>query len=217
MIVPNPSLGLSVPAFSAPTHHPLLLLEPFVWNGEGSGALQSLLPSLGSNCNDLIWSLDRPGGWTEGIADGCPSLSGGWHAASVVTVGPPCRSPFRAGVSARGQSQGDRRQAAWAFARGRDRGGQGCVGRTRARQSLLYLPAMVAVSQMESSASFSSALSFFLGLPACRQVQSLEPAFPSMSQGSILGNAVWGLIGQDLRPTDSSEASMGISFAESQN
>lgn len=165
---------MSLPVLPHP--RPLaLLLESLLLSGEASRALQSLMPSLGSNSNDLIWSLDRPGGWTEGIADGCPSLSGGWHAASVATVGPPCRSALP------GWGECPRPEPGWQM--GRQPGVSlregpwwpGRCGRRQARQRLLSLHGMAAVPQTESFGSFSSALSFFLGLSAYQQVRPLEP------------------------------------------
>lgn len=146
----------------------LLFPEALLLSGEGSGVLHSLLCSLGSNCSDLIWSLDRPGGLTEGTADGCPSLSVGWHAAPMATVGPPCRPA----LPDRGQCP--RPEPGWQMGR---EGPQwpGRCERGRARQRLLFLRGTVAVLQRESSGCFSSALSFLLGLPAHRQVRSLEP------------------------------------------
>lgn len=55
-------------------------------------SLQSLLPSLGSKWDDLIWSLDRPWGMGRRDSRWMPCLSGGWHAAPVAPAGPPCRS-----------------------------------------------------------------------------------------------------------------------------
>lgn len=83
--------------------------------------------SLGSNCNDLIWNLHRPGGWTEGKADGCPSLSGlacrlCGHCWPTLQVSP---SGLRGAPKARARVADG--QAAWTLARGRDCGGQGGV------------------------------------------------------------------------------------------
>ena len=87
----------------------------------------------------------------------------------------PAGQPFWTGVSAPGQSQAGRWAGSLGFSPREGPWWPGRCGRRLARQRLLFLHGMVATLQRESSGCFSSALSFFLGLPAHRPVRSLEP------------------------------------------
>ena len=163
MIVPNPSLCLSVPVCSAPHHtQPLATPGVFEWGGKWRFAEPLWGPTVmisSGTCIDL--GDGQKGKQMAALASqgaGMPPL---WPLLAY-TAG----QPFRAEGSTQGQSQGGRWAGSLDFSPREGLWWPGWCGRRRARQSLLFLHRMVAVPQRESSGSFSSALSFFLGLSA---------------------------------------------------
>lgn len=137
--------------------------------------MQSLLSSLGSKRDDLIWSLDRPRGMGRRDSRWRPCLSGGWHAAPVAPAGPPCGSALL------GWAEWPRPEPGWQMGRQSGLWPEGGTvvaradGRRRAGQGLLFLRGVAAVPRSKGSGSLSSAPPFYLDLFAHRPVRPLEP------------------------------------------
>lgn len=109
----------------------------------------------------------------------------------------PAGQPFRAGVSTPGQSQGGRWAGSLGLARGRDRGGQGCVGEGRPGKG--SCPSMEWLCFPTGRKFWVLQLSSIILLGSVYLSAGQAPG--TWGGGDIFGNAAWELIGQDLRPT----------------
>lgn len=102
----------------------LLCPESLLLSWEEVELCRAFCPAWGPSAMISSGVLTDPGGWAEGTADGCPGLSGGWHAASVATPGPPCRSALLGWAEWPVPEPGWQMGRQLGFGRGRDCGGR---------------------------------------------------------------------------------------------